>query len=118
MKPINRAMRPVDFPSTRAELEALFRDARDHDVEQGRPYDARSAAVNIWSHHWQHPATKEESDIVGSLYFYGAPTPTRWQSETDEGFTLEDLLQALGRWELQALGDVKHGDVPTEGPTP
>lgn len=43
---------PVEFPYTRPELEALFRDARDHDVEQGGRYDARSAAINVWSHHW------------------------------------------------------------------
>jgi hypothetical protein len=29
-----------------------------------------------------------------------------------EGFTLEDLLQELGRLERKALGHVKHGDVP------
>jgi hypothetical protein len=29
----------------------------------------------------------------------------------DEGFSLEDLMQELGRLELQALGPVKHGDV-------
>jgi hypothetical protein len=35
-----------------------------------------------------------------------------YEIETDTGFTLEDLLQALGRLELQALGWVNHGDVP------
>jgi hypothetical protein len=34
--------------------------------------------------------------------------------EIDAGFSLEDLLQALGRLELQALGRVKHGDMPPE----
>ena len=43
---------PVDFPYTRPELEALFRHARAHDVEQGGRYDARSAAIILWSHHW------------------------------------------------------------------
>jgi hypothetical protein len=32
--------------------------------------------------------------------------------ETDEGFSLEDLMDELGRLELQALRCVKHGDVP------
>jgi hypothetical protein len=49
---------PVDFPYTRPELDALFHYARAHAVENGGHYDARSAAVNIWSHHWQHPATQ------------------------------------------------------------
>jgi hypothetical protein len=40
-----------------------------------------------------------------------------YEIETDEGFTLEDLMRELGRLELQALGYVKHGDVPQEGRT-
>jgi hypothetical protein len=106
---------PVDFPYTRLELEALFQYARAHDVENGGRYDARAAAINLWSHHWQHPATREESDVIGTFYVRWAPTPRLWQIETDEGFSLEDLMQELGRLELAALGYVKHGDVPREG---
>jgi hypothetical protein len=36
------------------------------------------------------------------------PVPTH----SDEGFSLDDLMAELGRLELQALGYVKHGDVP------
>jgi len=36
----------------------------------------------------------------------------RWEIETDECFALDDLLADLGQRELQALGRVKHGDVP------
>jgi hypothetical protein len=108
---------PVEFPYSRQELEALFRLANAQDVEKGGHYDARSAAINVWSHHWAHPATKEESDIIGTFYFYWAPIPLLYEIETDEGFSLEDLLQELGRLELKALGVVKHGDMPptTEG---
>jgi hypothetical protein len=35
-----------------------------------------------------------------------------YEIEMDEGFSLEDLMVELGRLELQALGYVKHGDVP------
>jgi hypothetical protein len=35
-----------------------------------------------------------------------------WEIETEEGFSLEDLMRKLGRLELDALGYVKHGDVP------
>lgn len=59
---------PVDFRYTRAEQEALFRHAREHDVEKGGRYDARAAAVNIWSQHWQHPATMAESETIGTFY--------------------------------------------------
>jgi hypothetical protein len=58
----------VDFPYSRQELEALFRYAHDHDVEQGDRYDARSAAINVWSHHWLNAATREESEIIGTFY--------------------------------------------------
>lgn len=105
---------PVDFAYTLPELEALFRYAREHDVEKGGCYDARAAAINVWSQHWVHPATWEESETIGPLYFHWAPTPMLWEMETDEGFDLEDLMQGLGRSELDALGYVKHGDVPRE----
>jgi hypothetical protein len=48
---------PVDFRYTRAEQEAIFRDAREHDVEKDGRYDARAACILCWSHHWLHPAT-------------------------------------------------------------
>jgi len=103
---------PVDFPYTRQELDALFRYANEHDMENGGRYDARSAAINVWSHHWLHPATREESEIVGSFDVHWAPTPMLYEIETDAGFSLDDLLQELGRLELKAFGRVKHGDVP------
>ena len=93
------------------ELQALFRDAHAHDVEQGGRDDARSAAINVWSHHWTHPATHEESETIGTFYVHWDP-PVLDVIETDEGFGLEDLMQELGRLELNALGRVKHGDVP------
>ena len=40
----------VDLRYTHAELLALFQLANAEDVEQGGRYDARSAAINIWSH--------------------------------------------------------------------
>jgi hypothetical protein len=103
---------PVDFPYTRPELDTLFRDARAHDVEQGGRYDARSAAIILWSHHWLNVATREESETLGSFYVRWTDPPVLWEIETDEGFSLKDLMRELGRLELQALGYVKHGDVP------
>ena len=76
---------PIDFAYTPQELQALFRYAHDHDVEQGGRHDARSAAINVWSHHWLNAATQEASETIGTFYFH---------------------------WELRALGRVKHGDVP------
>lgn len=104
---------PVDFVYSRPELDALFRYARAHDVEKGGRYDARSAAVNVWSHHWLYDATRAESEIIGTFYVRWTDPPTLWEIETKEGFSLEDLMQELGRLELQALGYVKHGDIPS-----
>jgi hypothetical protein len=39
-----------------------------------------------------------------------------FEIETDERFSLEDLMAELGRLELAALGYVKHGGVPQPGP--
>jgi len=108
----------VDFHYTRQELEAIFRLANAEDVEKGGRYDARSAAINVWSHHWLNPATRDESDIIGTFYVHWAPTPVLYEIETDEGFSLEDLLQELGRLERKALGVVKHGDRPQDGAEP
>jgi hypothetical protein len=102
----------VDFSYTRQDLDALIRCAGAHDVEQGGRHDARSAAINVWLHHWIHPATREESEMIGTFYVHWAPPSRLYEIETDEGLTLEDLLQALGRLELDALGNVKQGEVP------
>jgi len=108
---------PVDFAYTRQELDAISRYAHAHDVDRGGHYDARNAAINVWSHHWAHDATREESDILGSFYFSWEPTRL-WEIEVDEGFNLEDLMWELGQLELAALGYPRHGDVPEEGSAP
>jgi hypothetical protein len=100
---------PVDFAYNRQELEALFQHAREHDVEKGGTYDARSACILCWSRHWLNDATRAESETIGSFYVRWTDPPTLWEIETDEGFALEDLMAALGLLELQALGYVKHG---------
>ena len=47
----------------------------------------------------------------GASYVHCEP-PAPWEIETDAGFSLEDLMQGLGRRELAALGWVKPGDGP------
>jgi hypothetical protein len=39
-----------------------------------------------------------------------------WQIEVQEGWTLAEVLRALGRMEWQALPSVTHGQVPSEEP--
>jgi hypothetical protein len=106
----------VAFSYTRPELDGIFRLAHAEDVEQGGRYDARSAAINVWTHGWQHPATRDKSDIVGTFYCHWQLTALD-TIEVDEGWSLEDLLQELGRLEPKAFARVRHGDVPQEGPT-
>jgi hypothetical protein len=65
----------------------------------------------VWSHHWVHPGTREAVETIGTFNGHGDP-PALYEIETDEGFSLDDLMQALGRLELNALGRVTHGDVP------
>jgi hypothetical protein len=76
----------VDFSYTRQDLDALIRCAGAHDVEQGGRHDARSAAINVWLHHWIHPATREESEMIGTFYVHWAPPSRLYEIETDEGF--------------------------------
>jgi hypothetical protein len=38
--------------------------------------------------------------------------PGLYEIDTGESFSLEDLMQELGRLELNILGRVRHGDVP------
>jgi hypothetical protein len=45
-------------------------------------------------------------------YFRWADAPALNETETDEGFSLEDLLQHISRLELTALGYVTYEDVP------
>jgi hypothetical protein len=101
------ARHPVDFPDTRAELEATSRYARAHDVEKGGRYDARAACILLWSHHWLHPATREESEIIASFYVRWGDAPAPWDIETDAGLSHDDLMAELGRLELHALSSVK-----------
>jgi hypothetical protein len=103
---------PVEFPYTSQEIDTLFRLANEEGVEKGGRYDARSAAISIWSHHWQERATWEESDAIGTFYFYWEPTPMLYEIQADGDFDLEALMQELGRLELKAFGWVKHGEVP------
>jgi hypothetical protein len=106
---------PIDVRYTVPELKALFDVARREDVEWGGRYDARRAAINLWTQPWSRgclsPLTGE-SLLVGTWYFQEGTAPRLWQVSTDDGSTLTDLLQALGGLELKALGRLKHGVMP------
>ena len=104
----------VNLRYERHELHALFDLADLEDVEKGGHYDARGGAIHIWSHHWVHPATRAESEMMGSFY-------VDWTAETigriecDDGFALDVLLHELATLEQKALGYVKHGHLLERG---
>ena len=51
--------------------------------------------------------------MIGTFLFYWSEAPRLDGIETGEGFSLEDLLHALGRLEHTAVGCLKHSDRPT-----
>jgi hypothetical protein len=95
------------------DMEQVIREEAipDEDREWWRQPRERQADINVWSHHWLNDATQEESETIGTFYVHWDP-PMLDVIETDEGFGIEDLMQELGRVELNTLGGVKHGDVP------
>ena len=98
----------VNLSCTREELQALFDVANAEDVEKGGRYDARGGVINVWSHHWMHPATRQESEIIGT-YDVNWVEYTIRMIACVEGFALADLLMELSDLERKALGRIKHG---------
>jgi hypothetical protein len=93
---------------TKPQLLLLFAVANQEDVEQGGRYDARSAAINIWSHYWSTPAARHNPETLGTVHVHWGDENRIWCTETDAGFGLDDLLRELATLEQKALG---HGHV-------
>ena len=99
----------VHYRYSQDHLHALFDLARAEDVEKGGRYDARSGAVNIYTHPWNSPTMQEESTLMGSIYAFWAEENRLWRVDIEEGFSLEDLLVELGILEEKAMGRKVHG---------
>jgi len=99
----------VDYRYSQDQLQALFDLARVEDVEKGGRYDARSGAINIYTHPWNTVTMQEESTLMGSIYAFWAKENRLWQVEIEEGFSFEDLLVELGMLEEKSLGRKVHG---------
>ena len=100
---------PVEWRYTHDELLRLFQATAHGDVDKGGRYDARGAALNIWSHFWINDATHHDSSIIGSFYVHWADAHCIYAVECDHGFDLADLQHELALLEEAALGYVKHG---------
>lgn len=101
----------LDLPYESLEQYALFTRAHAEDVEHGGRYKARSAAIDLWSHPWTHPAMRTESTRLGAYHFRWGNYPGLWKIETHAGFALADLLVELGTLEEKGFGHLKHGYV-------
>jgi hypothetical protein len=99
----------VDFRYSRDQLQAMFDLARAQDVEKRGRYDARSGAINIYTHPWNTATMQEESTLMGSIYAFWIDENRIWRMEMEEGFSLDDLLVELGTLEEKALGRKVHG---------
>jgi hypothetical protein len=70
-----------------------------HDVERGGMYDARSAAILVWSHNWSTPELRQASEIVGSIYLaWHTPHPdlaTITELHVEAGYALADVERHL-----------------------
>lgn len=99
-------------PYTPVELNKLFAWAREHDVQAGGIYDARSAAIIVWSDPWTTPEGKRHSEPIYSFFFAWGEAPCLVAADVDQEpyrHTISDAMRALGALELAALGRVKHG---------
>ena len=108
----------VDLRYTHQELLTVFTTAVKEDVDKGGRYDARSNAINIWSHPWTPAATRQKSAIMGTFHCAWGPENRIYQVETDLGFSLSDLMRELGTLEKKALTCLKHGAEPDGLATP
>jgi hypothetical protein len=79
------------------------------DVETGGRYDARRAALHLWSHCWSNDATRDDPEPMGTFYVRWGEENGIWLIQTEAGYTLDELLQELGRLERIALDHMVHG---------
>jgi hypothetical protein len=99
----------VDLRYKRQELLAVFALAVKEDVDKGGRYDARSNAINIWSHPWTPQALRQESTIMGTFHCAWEVENRIYQIETDLGFAFDDLMRELATLEMKALHRLRHG---------
>jgi hypothetical protein len=99
----------VEYRYTREDLKAIFDLVYEEDIERGGRYDARSGAINVYTHPWDTEMMRLESTLMGSFYAAWGQGNLIWQIETEEGFSLDDLLEELGTLEEKACGRKIHG---------
>ena len=92
-----------------ADLKALLRYAKTHDVQRNGRYDVRRPPrLNIWTHTWTNQACRAESTLMFSLDF-DWNTTSLMSVMLQPGFNWAIFLDELARLETAALGDVVYG---------
>ena len=99
----------VEYRYTREDLKAIFDLAYEEDVERGGRYDGRSGALLVYTHPWDTETMRLESTLMGSFSAAWGQGNLIWQIETEDGFSLDDLLEELGTLEEKAFGRKIHG---------
>ena len=99
----------INLRYDRADLVALLRYAKTHDVERGGRYDLRTLPhLNIWTHAWINPDCRAESTLMISLDF-DRNTASLMSVRLQPGYDWAIFLDELARLEKAALGDMVYG---------
>ena len=106
---MNAEVVQINLRYDRADLKALFRYAKTHDVERDGRYDIRKPpTLNIWTHTWLNPGCRAESSLMFSLHF-DWNTASLMSVVLQPGYDWEIFLDELARLERAALGDIVYG---------
>jgi hypothetical protein len=99
----------VNYRYTREDLKAIFDLVYEEDIERGGPYDGRSGAIQVYTQPWDHETMTLESTLIGTFSVAWGQGNLIWRIDVEEGFSLEALLEELGRLEEKAIGRKIHG---------
>jgi hypothetical protein len=99
----------VNLRYDQADLKALLRYAKAHDVELNGRYDIRKPPrLNIWTHNWLNPGCRAESSLMFRLEF-AWKTASLMSVALQPGYNWAIFLDELARLEMAALGDTVYG---------
>jgi hypothetical protein len=99
----------INLQYHRADLRALLRCAKAHDVELDGRYDIRMPPrLNIWTHTWINPGCRAESSLMFSLEF-DWKTASLMSVRLQPGYGWAIFLDELARLERAALGYAVYG---------
>jgi hypothetical protein len=94
----------VDYRYLPNQVHSLFDRVRTEDVKKGGRYDARSGAINIYTHPWNSRTMQKECTLMRTISVFWAERNRLWRIEIEEGFSLEDLLVEEERLRRRRLG--------------